>query len=116
MLKFPALCGLASLSFALSTAHAQSVDSLADKAIHFPAKLLGRIQSRTADLNAQLTRQTQRYLQKMAEREQRMKDRLAKKDSTAANNLFGNSAAKNVARSNRIISQEHTYDLQSPHH
>ncbi|HEY4111428.1 hypothetical protein [Puia sp.] len=102
MLKIPALCGLALLCLALSPAHAQAVDSSADKVINFPTKLLGRIRSRAASLNDQLTRQTQRYLQKMARREERLRQKLATTDSSAAKQLFANSAGQYAALGARI--------------
>ena len=102
MLKSPALCGLAFLCLALSTAHGQSVDSLAGKVTAFPAKLLSRIQARTANLNQQLTQQTQNYLQKAAKREAAMRQKLMASDSNAAKTLFAGSDARYAALSQQI--------------
>ncbi|MDO6430195.1 hypothetical protein Q4E93_06345 [Flavitalea sp. BT771] len=60
------------------------------------------MQSKTADLDQQLTRQTEKYLQRMAHREARLQKKLAKVDSTAANNLFGNSTKQYLALAQKI--------------
>lgn len=97
MRNFMPFFGLALLCLALTDLHAQSVDSLEGKVINFPSRLLSRIQSRTAGLNSSLTRQTEKYLQKMARREARMRQRLYTIDSNAAKTLFANSAQKYAA-------------------
>jgi hypothetical protein len=91
MWKKPTFCLLAALLLARVASYGQSADSVADKALSFPSRLLGRIQSKTASLNQQLTQQTTSYLQKMQKREERLKKKFYKKDSTAAKQLFGNS-------------------------
>jgi hypothetical protein len=68
-----------------------------DKVINFPSKLFGKIQGKTASLDQQLTNQTEKYLQKMARREARLKRKLYRIDSAAANNLFNSSTAKQYA-------------------
>ena len=60
--------------------------------IDLPSKFLDRIQGRTASLNDHLTRQTEKYLQKMARREERLRKKLYKVDSNAAKSLFAGSA------------------------
>jgi len=82
------LCVLATT---YSVSYAQSVDSVANKVLNFPSKLFGRIRSQAASLNQQLTRQTEKYLEKMARQEARLKKQLGKTDSTAAARLFTNS-------------------------
>ena len=74
------------------TAQGQPVDSLTNKLAGFPSRLFSRIQSKTASLDQQLTRQTEKYLQRMARREQRLKKNLSAIDSSAAKNLFANSS------------------------
>jgi hypothetical protein len=102
MQKLPALFGLALLCLVLTNTHAQSIDSLAGKTVNFPSKLLGRIQSQTADLNARLTRQTQHYLQKMARREARLQQKLAGVDSSGAKTLFANSEQRYTTLAHQI--------------
>jgi len=69
---------------------------------HFFPRFFRRIQSRTASLDQQLSRQTEKYLQRMARREARLFKKLAKVDSTAAKNLFGNSAQQYIALAQKI--------------
>ena len=80
------------LCLAVYTSHAQSVDSAADKLTHFPMRVFGSIQSRTASLNQRLQRQTQKYLQKLQQQEQRLEKKLYALDSGAAKTLFANSS------------------------
>ena len=76
--------------------------STTDKVIHFPSKLFSRIQHKTADLDQQLTRQTEKYLAKMARREERLKKKLYTVDSTAAKNLFANSSQQYAALAQKL--------------
>jgi len=92
MLYKLAFCLAALLCLAVKTAHAQSVDSAADKLTHFPMRVFGSIQSRTASLNQRLQRQTQKYLQKLQQQEQRLEQKLFALDSGAAKTLFANSS------------------------
>jgi hypothetical protein len=86
--KLPLMCGAAFLCLVMTTAHAQPIDSLANKAVAFPSRLLGRIQAKINGLNADLTRQTERYLQKMERQEQRIRKKMAIADSAGAQRLF----------------------------
>jgi len=76
--------------------------STTDKSINFPSKFFSRIQGKTADLDKQLTAQTEKYLQKMAKREEQMKKKLYKTDSTAAKNLFANSSQQYAALTQKM--------------
>ena len=76
--------------------------SVTDKVINFPSKLFSRIQGKTADLDKQLTSQTDKYLAKMARREERLKKKLYKIDSSAAKDLFANSAQQYAALSQKL--------------
>src|SRR5882757_1143844 len=76
--------------------------SATNKIIHFPSKFFSRIQGKTADLDKQLTEQTEKYLAKMAKREERLKKKLYKTDSTAAKNLFNNSAQQYAALAQKM--------------
>jgi len=102
MLKLPALCGAALLCLALSKGDAQTVDSAVSKAASFPARLLGRIHQKIANLNSQLTSQTESYLSKMARREEKMRQKLARVDSAGAASLFGASAQKYAGLEQRM--------------
>jgi hypothetical protein len=76
--------------------YAQSVDSVTDKVVSFPSRLLGRIQRKTADLDQQLTRQTEQYVSKMARSEARLKKKLARLDSADASGTKGGAAGSAV--------------------
>ena len=76
--------------------------STTDKIIHFPATFFSRIQGKTADLDKHLTEQTEKYLAKMAKREERLKKKLYKIDSTAAKNLFANSSHQYAALAQKL--------------
>jgi len=92
MLMKLAFCLVAVLCLAVNTSHAQSADSAADKLTHFPMRVFGSIQSRTASLNQRLQRQTQKYLQKLQQQEQRLEKKLYAFDSGAAKTLFAGSS------------------------
>lgn len=74
------LCSVAS--------YGQSADSAMNKVLNFPSKLFSRIQSKSANLDQQLTQQTEKYLEKMEKREERLKKKLSKTDSAGAARLF----------------------------
>ena len=76
--------------------YAQDQPDKATGIINFPSRLFSRIQSKTAGLDDQLTRQTEKYLQKMARREARLQKKLYKVDSNAAKSLFVGSADQYV--------------------
>jgi hypothetical protein len=86
------LCLVLNMWLAPNTAQAQSIDSLAGKALSFPSRLLARIQKKTTDLNNRLTQQTTQSLQQMARREARLQKKLMGVDSNAAKSLFAGSA------------------------
>ena len=96
------LCGLALLCLVQTISHAQSAHPAADKAQSFPSRLLGKLQSTTANLNQQLTEQTTKYLQKMQRREDRLRKKLSGVDSNAARQLFGNSQQQYAALMQKI--------------
>jgi len=87
---------------AVTVSYAQSTDTLTGKLANFPSRVFGKIQSQSASLNQQLTSQTQRYLSRMARREQRMQQKLSAVDSNAAKSLFANSQQQYAALSAQI--------------
>ena len=100
-----ALSGIMLLLYLLPLASfcQESTDvSTTDKVINFPSKFFSRIQGKTANLDKQLTTQTDKYLAKMARREERLRKRLYKVDSTAAKNLFANSAQQYAALAQKL--------------
>src|SRR5258708_10460272 len=113
MLKKLALCWVAALCLALTASYGQSVDSVTDKLANFPSRLFGKIQSKTASLNQQLTQQTEKYLQRMARREERLKKKLYKIDSTAAKNLFANIGGSGTDNTYVVLAQKMRTDTGS---
>jgi len=85
-----------------AASYGQSADSVTDRIVHFPSRLFGKIQGKTADLDKRLTRQTEKYLEKMARREERLKKKLYKIDSTGAKTLFNQSAERYAALSRKL--------------
>ncbi|GGA91999.1 hypothetical protein [Puia dinghuensis] len=102
MRKIPVLIGVALLCLSRTVVHAQAVDSFSNKVFHFPALLLGHLQSRTASLNQDLTRQTEKMLQKMAQREARLEKKITGMDSTGAKQLFAHTQQEYAALIQRI--------------
>jgi len=96
---------LCSLSYCC---YAQDQPDKATAAINFPSRFFSRLQHKTASLDEQLTRQTEKYLQKMARREERLREKLYKVDSMAAKSLFAGSAEQYAA-----LSQKLTHDTGS---
>jgi hypothetical protein len=92
----PALCLAAAFCLAVTISRAQATaqsttqttDSLTGKLAGFPSRVFGKIQSRSTSLNAQLSRQTERYLKRMARSEEKLRARLYKQDSVKAAALY----------------------------
>jgi hypothetical protein len=82
--------------------YAQGLPGKATAIANFPSRLFHRIQSKTATLDEQLTRQTEKYLQNMARQEERLRKKLYKVDSNAAKNLFAGSAGRYAALGQRL--------------
>jgi len=86
-----AACLFVCLLLAPVPAYCQSEDGTSAGMIHLPGRLLHRVQDKIASLDRQLTRQTEKDLDRMARRERRMYAKLYKQDSAAAKALFGGS-------------------------
>jgi hypothetical protein len=97
MLLKPAVCMAVWLCLAITVTHAQSVDSTIDKVTNFPSRLFSRINGQAAKMNQQLTRQTEKYLRRMARKEARLKAELYKTDSAKAAALFPNDPQQQYA-------------------
>jgi hypothetical protein len=91
------VCLLMGLLSGCIVSYGQQVDSVASKLINFPTKLFSRVQSKAADLDKQLTKQTEKYIRQMAKREARLQKKIAKVDSAAAKRLFAGSAESYAA-------------------
>ncbi len=70
--------------------HAQEPTTI-DRIANFPTRFFDKINHKAAGLEDKLERQTVKYLQRLAKKEQKLKHKLARTDSAAAANLFANS-------------------------
>jgi len=78
------------LLFSCHVAVAQEKEPIADKIINFPTSFLNKVQNKYANLEDRLTKQTEKHLLRLAKREKRLKKKMAKVDSAAAEQTFGN--------------------------
>ena len=69
-------------------------DSLSPVIRQFPSEYFDKVSSKTSSINEKLTGKTDKALHKMRKQEERLKNKLYKIDSLAANNLFSNSFDK----------------------
>ena len=76
------------LCLALTATHAQNVDSAITRLTNFPSKFFSRINHESTTLQRQLTRQTERYLKRMARKEEKLRSQLYKTDSAKAAALY----------------------------
>jgi hypothetical protein len=68
---------------------AQDKESVTDKIINFPTTFFNKVQNKYAGLEDRVTKQTTKYLQRLAKKEKKMKRKLAKVDSAKAEQTFG---------------------------
>jgi hypothetical protein len=71
---------------------------------NIPSHFFNRIQQKTASLDEQLTRQTEKYLQRLQRREQRLYKKLYKVDSLGAKALFAGTADRYAALGQKLAS------------
>jgi len=69
--------------------YAQSAPEVSQNISGFPSRFFSSIQKKAANLDDQLTHQSEKYLRRMQRREQRLFKKLYKVDSLGAKNLFG---------------------------
>ena len=89
MVQQKAFCLLAGLLLGLTVSYGQSVDSVSGKLLGFPSRFFGRVQSKAASLDQQITRSTEKYLQRLAKKEDRLRAKLMKQDSAGAARVLG---------------------------
>lgn len=93
------------LSICLSlTCAAQDQLDKTDAVINFPSRFFTRIQHKTAGLDQQLTRQTEKYIQRIQRREQRLYRKLYKVDSIGAKALFTGSTSQYTSLGQKLVS------------
>jgi len=93
----PAFCLAAALCLAVTVSRAQSIGSAVDQLTNFPSKLFRKINGRAASMNQQLSRQTTKYLERMARKEARLRAQLYKTDSAKGAALFPNDPRQQYA-------------------
>jgi hypothetical protein len=89
MAQKKAFCLLAGLCLVVMTSYGQSVDSVTGQLAGFPSRFFGRVRSKAANLDQQMTRQTGKYLQRLAKQEDKLRKQLFRQDSAAALRLLG---------------------------
>ena len=93
------VCLFGALIFLIHCSFAQ-VDSTAMRMAQLPNRLFAKINSKAASLDDALTKQTEKYLRRLAKKEKKIQDHLYKLDSNAAKNLFNGTQAKYAALEN----------------
>ena len=88
MRKLAVAVGIALLCL---TARAQDSPAPPDKLTGFPAKFFHRIDEKVSHLESRFEKQTEKYLRRLARREQKLKKQLSQIDSNAAAQLFAGS-------------------------
>src|SRR5450631_4205652 len=84
----------------------QDQPGMTDKVVNFPSRFFDKMQGRTADLDKQLTRQTEKYLQRLARKEDKLRKKLYKLDSTKAAGLYAQDPRQQYARLGQRLSQD----------
>jgi hypothetical protein len=87
-------------------AQAQDESSFVDKAVDFPSRLFKKINNKASDLDAQLTRQTQKYLDRLSKQEAKLRKKLYKLDSARTAALY----ASNPEQQYKALSQKLSSD------
>ena len=78
------------------------VDSALNKAAQFPNRIFAKINNKVSNLDDALTRQTEKYLHRLAKKERKIQEQLYKLDSNVAKNLFNGTQEKYVALQNSM--------------
>jgi hypothetical protein len=91
--------------FLVSGGHLLAQSSF-DKLITLPGKALDKVSSKMNSLQEEITNSTVKALKKMEKQELRLKRKLFKKDSAAANNLFNESAMRYTEMAGRLKSAD----------
>jgi len=72
------------------SSYAQEDNGLPDKITNFPTRLFDKANKKASSLETSLNRQTEKYLQRVARREKKLKRQLSAVDSAKAQRLFPN--------------------------
>lgn len=71
-------------------AFAQRVDAVADQSVNLPSAFFNRVHAQSARLEKAITRQTEKYLERLDRKEAKLRKKLYRQDSAAAIRIFGN--------------------------
>ena len=97
----------------------QDTVSLYTKFYNLPDKLFNGIDSKTSSIEKRITNSTERYLRKLEREEKKLRRRVAKKDSSAANEIFGDIDKKYSEISGRFlnggVNRAHLNSIYSGH-
>ncbi len=74
--------------------HVNAQDSLLKKSIEIPNKYYSTVEHKADVLNRQLTKRTEKTLNRLSKYEEKMKKRMMKIDSTSARKMFDESQQK----------------------
>lgn len=103
ILLFLVLC---TLSVSVTQAQDSSVYS---KLYNLPDKFFSRISVKSQDIEQKLTRQTEKYLARLANQERKLQKKLWKKDSVAAKQLFGDVDARYADLQSKLANGQQVY-------
>lgn len=84
------------------------IDSTANYIAQFPNRIFAKLNKKATSLDDALTRQTEKYLQRLAKKERKIQERLYKLDSNTAKNLFNGTQAKYASLQNSVSSATST--------
>jgi len=86
------------------SAHSQDKPDVVDKIAGFPSSFFNKINKQSGSLEDRLTRQTEKYLQRLGKREKKLQRKLSKIDSNAAKQLFAGSEQQYAQLAKKIAS------------
>jgi hypothetical protein len=101
------VCLFGALIFFFHCSYGQ-VDSAAMMLAKFPNKIFAKINSKASGLDDALTKQTEKYLRRLARKEKKIQDHLFKLDSNAAKNLFDGTQQKYVSLESSVTTNAST--------
>lgn len=98
--------------FFCAVSHAQDSISITSEVGNLPDKFLTASNRKTSNLDKQLTKQTERYLQIFSKREEKLRKQLYQLDSNATKNLFLFNTQEQYASYARKIRTDSVYDTK----
>ncbi|MEO5998960.1 MAG: hypothetical protein ABIN89_19475 [Chitinophagaceae bacterium] len=82
--------------------HAQDSTRLFNKVIHFPEKVFKSVDAKAEAINNRLMSQSTKYLRRMSNTERKMRKKISRKDSAAAEKIFGDAEKQYVLLQQKI--------------